>query len=161
MVTNPSTLRAGPGPVARLEHPNRQGGHENEAHTHNAHTDKNARASIESATSLHEQIRRRAYELYEKRGREDGHDVEAWLEAESEMNEENVKALAAQNALRGPLGTRDGRPISSTSRESTHLAGTVSDVQRQHRRGPRGNALHALHALRSCLELRTRKAAAA
>ena len=31
------------------------------------------------------QIGRRAYELYEQRGREDGHAVEDWLKAESEL----------------------------------------------------------------------------
>jgi hypothetical protein len=33
-----------------------------------------------------EQIRLRAYELYEARGREDGRDVEDWLEAEAEIH---------------------------------------------------------------------------
>lgn len=32
-----------------------------------------------------ELIRHRAFELYEARGREDGHDVEDWLEAEVEI----------------------------------------------------------------------------
>ena len=32
-----------------------------------------------------ERIRRRAYELYEARGREDGHEVEDWLQAEAEV----------------------------------------------------------------------------
>ena len=32
-----------------------------------------------------EEIRRHAYELYEERGREDGHDVEDWLRAEAEI----------------------------------------------------------------------------
>ena len=32
-----------------------------------------------------EQIRRRAHELYEARGQEDGHDVEDWLQAEAEV----------------------------------------------------------------------------
>ena len=34
---------------------------------------------------LQEQVRRRAYELYELRGRENGHDLEDWLQAESEV----------------------------------------------------------------------------
>jgi len=34
---------------------------------------------------LEEQIRRRAYEIYEARGREDGHDREHWLQAEGEI----------------------------------------------------------------------------
>ena len=32
-----------------------------------------------------EQIRRRAYELYEARGRENGHDLDDWFEAEAEI----------------------------------------------------------------------------
>ena len=37
---------------------------------------------------LNERIRRRAYELYEARGREDGYEFEDWLQAESEVMEE-------------------------------------------------------------------------
>jgi hypothetical protein len=36
--------------------------------------------------NLEEQIRTRAYELYEARGREEGHDLENWLEAEAERS---------------------------------------------------------------------------
>jgi hypothetical protein len=32
-----------------------------------------------------EDIRRRAYELYDQRGREDGHDIADWLTAETEL----------------------------------------------------------------------------
>lgn len=32
-----------------------------------------------------EKIRRRAWELYEARGREEGHDLEDWLQAEAEI----------------------------------------------------------------------------
>jgi len=32
-----------------------------------------------------QQIQLRAYELYEQRGREHGHDVEDWLQAEAEI----------------------------------------------------------------------------
>ncbi len=35
--------------------------------------------------SLEEQISRRAYELYEQRGREHGHDNEDWVKAEREI----------------------------------------------------------------------------
>jgi hypothetical protein len=44
---------------------------------------------------LQERIRLRAYELYEQRGREDGHDLEDWLRAESEVTEKKAKAIAA------------------------------------------------------------------
>ena len=35
--------------------------------------------------SLEEQIRLRAYDLYEERGRQDGFEVEDWLRAETEI----------------------------------------------------------------------------
>ena len=41
------------------------------------------------------QIRRRAHELYEARGREDGHDLEDWLRAEAEVRGTAVKTAAA------------------------------------------------------------------
>jgi hypothetical protein len=41
------------------------------------------------------QIARRAYELYETRGREDGHDMEDWLRAEEEITGRAAKAVAA------------------------------------------------------------------
>jgi hypothetical protein len=44
---------------------------------------------------LEEQICLRAYELYEQRGREDGHDLEDWLRAESEVTEKKARAVAA------------------------------------------------------------------
>ncbi len=42
-----------------------------------------------------EQIRGRAYELYEHRGRENGHDLDDWLRAEAEINSQHRKAIAA------------------------------------------------------------------
>jgi hypothetical protein len=39
----------------------------------------------ESAIDVMDQIRCRAYELYEQRGRADGYDIEDWLHAESEV----------------------------------------------------------------------------
>jgi len=44
---------------------------------------------------LEEQIRTRAYELYEARGREEGHDLEDWLEAEAEITGTTVTTAAA------------------------------------------------------------------
>jgi len=38
-----------------------------------------------SAIDVMDEIRCRAYELYEQRGREHGYDVEDWLHAESEV----------------------------------------------------------------------------
>ncbi len=42
-----------------------------------------------------EQIRRRAYELYEARGREDGHELDDWLQAEAEILGRRQKVTAA------------------------------------------------------------------
>jgi hypothetical protein len=45
--------------------------------------------------NLEEQIRHRAYELYEERGRADGHDVEDWLHAEAEIKKMREIPIAA------------------------------------------------------------------
>ena len=41
------------------------------------------------------EIRRRAYELYENRGRADGHSFEDWEQAEAEVLERDRKSAAA------------------------------------------------------------------
>jgi hypothetical protein len=48
-----------------------------------------------STNDLQEQILRRAFELYEERGRDDGHDLADWLQAESEVTQRKSKAMAA------------------------------------------------------------------
>jgi hypothetical protein len=45
--------------------------------------------------NLDEQIRHRAYELYDARGREDGHDFDDWLRAEDEITLEKTRTVAA------------------------------------------------------------------
>ncbi len=42
--------------------------------------------------NLEEEIRRRAYELYQERGREHGHDLDDWLQAEAEIIRKGAKA---------------------------------------------------------------------
>lgn len=42
-----------------------------------------------------DEIRRRAYELYERRGREDGHDLEDWFRAEEEVTQKRSRRVAA------------------------------------------------------------------
>jgi hypothetical protein len=44
---------------------------------------------------LEYQIRQRAYELYEARGRKDGHEVEDWLRAEEEITDKKTRTIAA------------------------------------------------------------------
>lgn len=51
--------------------------------------------STESAGEVQDQIRRRAYALYEERGRTDGHDLDDWLRAESEVTHQKTKTAAA------------------------------------------------------------------
>jgi len=44
-----------------------------------------------TTTVAHDTIARSAYELYERRGRESGHDLEDWLQAEREVHERQFK----------------------------------------------------------------------
>jgi hypothetical protein len=48
-----------------------------------------------STPDIQEQIRRRAYELYEQCGRDGGHQLEDWLRAESEVTQKKAKIVAA------------------------------------------------------------------
>jgi len=53
------------------------------------------RASVGDPNIVLEQIAQRAYELYEARGREDGHDLDDWLRAEAEIMGKAAKAASA------------------------------------------------------------------
>jgi hypothetical protein len=44
---------------------------------------------------IEQQIQQRAYELYEQRGRTDGHDLDDWLQAEREVKGTQANAAAA------------------------------------------------------------------
>jgi hypothetical protein len=44
---------------------------------------------------LEDQIRKRAYELYEQRGRQDGHDEEDWLRAKEEITIKKYRTATA------------------------------------------------------------------
>lgn len=50
--------------------------------------------SVITDPNLEEQIRCRAYELYEQRDQEDGHDVDDWLRAEAEIIGTNLRTAA-------------------------------------------------------------------
>lgn len=52
-------------------------------------------STTESPVDSQEQVRRRAFELYEQREREHGHDLDDWLQAESELAPQQTKAVAA------------------------------------------------------------------
>jgi len=60
--------------------------------TRTSKTSQFGRTAVEENSE--EQIRRRAYELYEARERGDGHDVEDWLEAEAEITGRSQRAAA-------------------------------------------------------------------
>jgi Protein of unknown function (DUF2934) len=49
----------------------------------------------EPEAGLEERIRLRAHELYEARGREDGHELDDWLRAEEEITENKLFSIAA------------------------------------------------------------------
>lgn len=49
----------------------------------------------DSSVDLVDQVRCRAYELYQERGKEDGHEVDDWLRAELEVTQRSNKAAAA------------------------------------------------------------------
>ena len=51
-------------------------------------------STIPHPTPLEERIRLRAYEFYEARGREDGRDLDDWLQAEAEFLGTKQKAAA-------------------------------------------------------------------
>ena len=44
---------------------------------------------------LEYQIRLRAYQLYEARGRKNGHDIDDWLRAEEEITRKKARTIAA------------------------------------------------------------------
>ena len=50
-----------------------------------------------SIADVEEQICRRAHELYEQRGREEGHALDDWLQAEAEIAHGKARTAAASS----------------------------------------------------------------
>jgi Protein of unknown function (DUF2934) len=50
---------------------------------------------ISEPQELESQIRLRAYELYEARGNENGHELDDWLRAEEEITRKKARNIAA------------------------------------------------------------------
>jgi hypothetical protein len=48
-----------------------------------------------ASAEIEAEIRRRAYELYEQRGRVDGHELDDWLQAEAELLETKFETAGA------------------------------------------------------------------
>jgi hypothetical protein len=69
-----------------------KGGSRHEHRRHEEETGNNDERPQE--LELEHQIRLRAYELYEARGREDGHDLEDWLPAKEEILSEEIRIAA-------------------------------------------------------------------
>lgn len=61
----------------------------------NTHPPKKLPTAINEPHELQDQIRERAYELYEERGREDGHDQEDWLRAKEEITTKKYRTATA------------------------------------------------------------------
>jgi len=51
--------------------------------------------SAENSTSEEEEIRIRAYELFQERGEQPGYDAEDWLRAEDEVRNKHTRRKAA------------------------------------------------------------------
>jgi hypothetical protein len=83
--------------------------------------------SEESAIDLEEQIRRRAYDLYEWRGCGAGHDTEDWLQAEAELAAERNQpvAVAAVNAARKAPVASTGKAKATSAKKS----GSASQIR--------------------------------
>ena len=84
--------------------------------------EKNKSADKEpSASEFEERIRRRAYDLYQQRGCQNGHDTNDWLQAEAELAREKSQSRAArpvkQSGKAPSTGTASGRakPVKKSS----------------------------------------------
>lgn len=86
--------------------------------------------SEEVAIDLEEQIRWRAYELYERRGREHGHEREDWLQAEAEVTAERNKLVAvasvkaARKAPTASTGRAKAKPVKKLRPAAQNKSGT-------------------------------------
>jgi len=58
-----------------------------------------------SPESTEDVIRTRAYQLYEQRGREDGHDLDDWLHAEADMAERKASESVTAPTMKARRAT--------------------------------------------------------
>ena len=59
------------------------------------HPTKKKPTAVNESEELKDKIRQRAYQLYEERLWEDGHELEDWLRAEEEIMEQEARPKAA------------------------------------------------------------------
>ncbi len=62
---------------------------------------KSERTAREAARPSSDEVARRAYELYQTRGGEHGHDLDDWLQAERELQPATVRRPAQRKSARG------------------------------------------------------------
>jgi hypothetical protein len=60
----------------------------------------------DNSTPTHEQIARRAFEIFTERGQPEGRDLEHWLEAESQLSAAGQKNAAGQTANQSTGNTK-------------------------------------------------------
>jgi hypothetical protein len=60
-----------------------------------AHPPKKLPTAINEPEELEQRIRERAYELYEARGQEDGHELEDWYRAKEEITNKKFRTASA------------------------------------------------------------------
>ena len=74
------------------------------------------RQLAESVEQVEEKLRKRAYELYELRDREDGRDLDDWLKAESEVsgNADRSSANRVSVSRNHPNGVATSSPETPT-----------------------------------------------
>jgi hypothetical protein len=60
----------------------------------------------EPTTASHDDVARRAYELFQARGSEPGHDLEHWLDAERELSGTPASEVADEGRSRKRAGER-------------------------------------------------------
>jgi hypothetical protein len=65
------------------------------AHTPPAKARTTTKRAQTTAEQFQAQVSLRAYELYEQRGRQDGHELDDWLQAEAELVQEKAKGAGA------------------------------------------------------------------
>ena len=66
--------------------------------------------------SEHDEIERRAYELYEARGRADGHDRDDWFQAEHELQQSTQSAsVNVSGARRRRRDSRSSEVLAATA----------------------------------------------
>jgi hypothetical protein len=87
--------------------------------------------SQDSTIDLEVRIRCRAYEFYERRGREDGREIEDWLQAEAELLSERTKPLAGMTAkaAREPPATSTSKTTVKRVRKPRSPAPTKTPAQ--------------------------------